>query len=417
MPGDGDAGRRRVFGLALVAVFLVAVALRGAAVWALGSPLESDELAYHSMAQSLLAGQGIVDFMGNRAMYNVGYPLLLMAPVYAVVGESVPALQAVQVLLGGVTALAVGWLAREAGASRGAAVLAAGAWAVYVPALLMPESVLKENLQVPLMLLAVGLALRLARGAGWRTALGCGAVFGLLALVGNSALSLALAVALALLLAPTPWTRKLAFALAMAMVTVAVAAPWMLRNRAVLGAPVLNTNGGFNLYLGNNPAADGGFVSIAATPLAADWEGLRRGGEVAASQRLRDEAVAWALANPARVAELVLVKAGLFWSPPVAKADDSRAAALARQAWAWQFVLLSLAAVAAVAMLGLRLVRRAVPWRGAVPALVLLAAVAGYFAAHLPFYVMPRYREPVMPFVIALAALAASAAMARWRGR
>ena len=44
-------------------------------------------------------------------------------------------------------------------------------------------------------------------------------------------------------------TGLVAYAACLAVIT-----PWTMRNWAVLGQPVLiSTNGGFNLYMGNNP--------------------------------------------------------------------------------------------------------------------------------------------------------------------
>jgi hypothetical protein len=408
--------RRRAWGLLATVVFLGMV-LRALAVVALGSPLESDELAYHSMAINLLGGQGVVDFMGNRAMYNVGYPLFVIVPLFAVVGDHVAALHALQVVLGGVTVVLVYALVRTAGAGRGAAVLAAAAWSFYVPAMTMAESVLKENLQVPLMLGLMMAMLHLARVPGWRPALAVGVAFGLLALVGNSALSLALAVPVALWLAwkrqrgdaasaVAPTRAALGYAVLIAVAAGAIAAPWMWRNAQQIGAPVLNTNGGFNLYLGNNPAATGRFVSIADTPMAPRWEALRREGEVLASETLRQEALAWVRANPGRFFELVMQKAVWFWSPPESKPGIGRLEALVRMVWSAQFVVL-----AAVAAVGTLLMWRHLP-RGA---WVLWAGVLGYWVAHLPFYVLTRYREPVMPLVAAIAAIVLVAAVAAWR--
>ncbi|MCA3240841.1 MAG: hypothetical protein ING89_06050 [Rubrivivax sp.] len=410
--------RRRAWGL-LVAVVLLGMVLRAMAVVALGSPLESDELAYHSMATSLLGGQGVVDFMGNRAMYNVGYPLFVIVPLFAVVGDSVVALQALQVALGGLTVVLVYALVRAVDAGRGAAVLAAAAWAFYVPAMTMAESVLKENLQVPLMVGLLIALLRLARASGWWPAVAVGFAFGLLALVGNSALSLALAVPVALWLA---WNRQhevstsavapthaaFGHAVLIAVVAAAIAAPWMWRNAQQIGAPVLNTNGGFNLYLGNNPAATGRFVSIADTPVAPRWEALRREGEVLASETLRQEALAWVRANPGRFFELVVQKAVWFWSPPESKHGVGRVEALVRWVWSAQFVVL-----AALAAVGTLLLWRHLP-RGI---WVLWAGVLGYWVAHLPFYVLTRYREPVMPLVAAIAAIVLVSAAAAWRRR
>src|SRR3546814_12014499 len=68
-------------------------------------------------------------------------------------------------------------------------------------------------------------------------------------------------------------------------------APWLYATNQMVGRPVLTTNAAFNLSLGNNPAATGKFVSIAATPLAKEWNATRlRLGQVGHSDPLHAQA-------------------------------------------------------------------------------------------------------------------------------
>jgi 4-amino-4-deoxy-L-arabinose transferase-like glycosyltransferase len=86
------------------------------------------------MAQNLINGRGVVDNMGNYAMYNVGYPLFLLAPMYLAFGEHLLAARLANVGLGVVSILLCYQLARQAGAGRLGRLLAAAGWAVYQPA-------------------------------------------------------------------------------------------------------------------------------------------------------------------------------------------------------------------------------------------------------------------------------------------
>lgn len=391
--------------LLLAAVVAIGLALRVAAMLFVGHTPESDELAYRAMAASLLAGEGIVDNMGNRAMYNVGYPLFVIAPVSWLFGDSVRVVQLANAVLGAVSVVLCYCVAAAAGAGRGGRLIAAAAWALYLPASVYGVYLLKENLMVPLMLGVVWCALRLASRPALSTGVVCGVLFGALALSGNAALALALAVAYALMAAPVGWRRRLTVAAAIAALAIAVATPWMVRNLVVLGAPVLNTNGGFNLYLGNNPAATGMFVSIGDTPHGEDWQSLRARGEVEASAILRRDALAWIADHPGQFAALALKKALYFWTPPIheGKGPPSRIESMVRAAWALQFFVLAGAALACLA------VRRLWGPRLA----VLMLAVAAYTAVHMLFYVIFRYREPIMPVVCVLAALALEALVVR----
>lgn len=390
-----DQTPRDCLWLALIVV--VGVALRLAAIAGFNHTPESDELDYQSMAISLVRGDGIVDSMGNHAMYGVGYPLFILAPVFFFLGEDILAARLANLALGGVAIVLCYMVAREAGAGRVGQLLAAAIWALYLPASVYGVYLLKENLMTPLVLGAVWCGLRLSRKLSATTAAGCGALFGLLALTGNAALSLAGPILLALFLAPGLVRQRLMLAVLMLAVAVAVAAPWMIRNMQVIGAPVLNTNGGFNLYIGNNPAATGWFVSIAETPRGPTWEMLRKTGEVRADETLKDEAIGWIKAHPAEFLSLALKKAAHFWTPPVheGKGRAPMVETLVRGLWAIQFVVLMAAAAGGLVFASLRTKQLAILW----------FAIACYTAVHMLFYVIFRYREPIMPVLGVMAAL------------
>jgi len=385
------------------------LALRAAAIAGYGHTPESDELAYQSMARNLLDGNGIVDNMGNYAMYNVGYPLFVLAPTFFAFGDGILAARVCNLLLGGLSIVLCYALAREAGAGRAGRLFAAGIWALYLPASIYGVYLLKENLMVPLMLGIMCCALRLLKAPSGRLAVGCGLLFGLIALSGNAALALAGAVVIALLLAPLSFRQRLGHSALILLLAGAVAAPWMIRNMQVIGAPVLNTNGGFNLYLGNNPAATGMFVSIKDTPRGESWEILRQTGEVQASETLKNDAIAWIKENPTRFISLALKKAAYFWMPPFheGKGKQSTAEKAVRLMWALQFLTLAAAAFGSLAIARLRNRQLLILW----------LAIVGYTAGHMLFYVLFRYREPIMPMLGVIAALTLESLIARWRQR
>lgn len=396
--------RREV--LLLVAIVLLGLALRLAAVLAYPHAPESDELAYQSMALGLIHGTGLVDNMGNHAMYNVGYPLFVLAPAFALLGEQLWAARLANLVLGALTMLLCYALAGQAGAGRWGRLFAAAAWALYLPASVYGVYLAKENLMLPLMLGIGCCALRLAARPNWALATGSGLLCGLLALTGNAGLCLVCVLLVALLCCPLAWPRRLALALVMASAATLVVLPWLVRNARVLGAPVLNTNGGFNLYTGNNPAATGWYMSIADTPRGPSWNALRLQGEVQASDILKHEALAWIRAHPAEFTALALKKAGYFWTPPLhpGKGPGSAVERLVRLAWAGQYLLLAVLALASLAVPALRNKKTALLW----------LALAGYTLVHMLFFVSVRYREPVMPVLVVLAALVFERLAAGW---
>lgn len=382
----------------LAVIVVVGLAIRVAAIAGFNHLPESDELAYKSMALSLVNGSGIVDGMGNHAMYNVGYPLFILAPVFFFFGEDLLAVRLLNMFLGGVAIVLCYFVAKEAGAGRLGRLIAAAAWALYLPASVYGIYLSKENLMIPLMLGVMWCALRLASQPSKSVAFGCGALFGLLALTGNAALSFVAVVTLALVLTPALMAKRVAMAMLMLAVALVVAGPWLVRNMQVIGAPVLNTNGGFNLYLGNNPAATGMFVSISDTPRGSTWGELRKVGEVQASETLKKEAIEWMRANPTEFVTLALKKMIYFWTPPLheGKGEQSSAEKLVRLLWAIQFLVLVAAAIGMLLVPRLRNRQVTLLW----------VAVASYTAVHMLFYVIFRYREPIMPIVVIMAALA-----------
>jgi 4-amino-4-deoxy-L-arabinose transferase-like glycosyltransferase len=381
----------------LVLVILAGLVLRAAAIIGYNHlPDSSDELAYRSMALNLINGKGIVDHMGNYAMYNAGYPLFILAPAFFLFGDNLLAVRLFNLVLGGISIALCYIVAKEAGAGKIGRLLAALIWALYLPASVYCVYIAKENLMIPLMLGVIWCTLRLRMVPSARLALGCGVLFGLLALTGNAALVLAGAVVFALLVATSVSVQKrLTYSVLILAVAIAIAAPWVIRNSHVIGASVLNTNGGFNLYLGNNPAATGMFVSIADTPRGSTWQALRSVGEVRASEVLKNEAILWIKAHPSEFMGLAIKKLAYFWMPPIhGSTDQSTIERLIRNLWAIQFIALIVAALGGLACKQLRTKELAILW----------LSIAFYSAVHMLFYVIFRYRVPIMPLLGILAA-------------
>ncbi len=274
-------------------------------------------------------------------------------------------------------------------ASERAGLLAAFAWAVYVPGIVLANGINKENLMIPLML---GLAWT---AVGWRTsarrvrrAAVAGALTGMLGVVGTTACAVAGAVAAVVAVYGNGWRQRLAAGAAFLLAAAVFLAPWMYRNYVVVGVPVIKTNPGFNFYMGNNPAATGRFVSIGDTPLAGEWNRIRaEEGEAAADREAARQAWQHIRENPGRTLALFAKKAVLFWEPPYlgGEGPEPLAKRALRYIWFAQYL-----ALIGLAVAGLRDIRRTWP---------LYLAIALFAAIHVPFVVMLRYRLPVMALI------------------
>jgi 4-amino-4-deoxy-L-arabinose transferase-like glycosyltransferase len=398
----------------LVTIMLVAIGLRLAAAWALQHPLESDALAYFTMAEGLAERGELADHYGQHAFYSAGYPLLL-APFFTILGSSAGAAIAVNLLL---CAISVGLIYRlgfALSAQRSAGLLAAAAYALWLPGLWNATMLAKENLTTPLLLGIALCAIAIARNQRPMVAASvAGLLWGAALITGGSALLFCLGVGAALLLL---WRARRRFAPAFAAGLCFVAgaavlmAPWFYTTNQMVGRPVLTTNAAFNLYLGNNPAATGRFVSIADTPLGKDWNATRAQlGEVGNADRLQAEALDWIAANPGTAARLAAFKLVYFWQPNLPDAGEmaaSKAVAAIRLVEVGQYGLILLLGLFAFAS---RLIAPDAKW-------IFAAMIAGFWLIHAAAYIIVRYRDPVIPLLIVLAAVPVAAWIERFFAR
>lgn len=176
-------------------------------------------------------------------------------------------------------------------------------------------------------------------------------------------------------------------------------------------ASPFSAHGGINFFIGNNPEANGGFMSIEGIswrPVQQSKDAVRV-AEREAGRTLEPDEASWywfqrglnyLWTEPGDALLLYARKAALFWrheeiplniSYPLCR-DFSRVL---------QLPLFGFGLIAPFALMGLALARRRDP---AVVLLQLL--VVGYMLSIILFYVSARYRLPVVPFLIVLAAAA-----------
>jgi 4-amino-4-deoxy-L-arabinose transferase-like glycosyltransferase len=393
----------------LLVAMLLAVIIRLAAQIALPAPLESDFKAYFIMAETLASGHTMRDTFGQIAFYSPGYPLLL-APLFALFGSSVSVALWLNLALSALTAWLIYRVAGRLSGSPLAALLVTIGYALWLPSVLSATMLAKENLSLPLMAAFV-LALLSFKDSSNRlkTAAFCGLLYGASLLTGASSLLIVFAFALALYECHgrSAFKAPLREAAAFALGTIVILSPWLAHTAAHLGKPVLTTNSGFNFYLGNNPAATGSFISIKKTPAAPRWEAMRANlGEIGAAAALGDEAKAYMIANPGHTIALAAKKLALFWAPNVPDAVDFSADAK-RAGARWidvvQHVLILIAGIWGALFYA----------KGSAQVRIVIATVLSFWVVHAATYNIVRYREPVMPLMLALASLPVASVLKR----
>jgi 4-amino-4-deoxy-L-arabinose transferase-like glycosyltransferase len=287
--------------IALAARFVVV-----AAAWNRFPPAD-DGIFYDTLARRLAGGLGYTWAWPDGAVtpvahYPVGYPALL-AVAYRLLGVHPVSALVLHAVLGAVGAACVhvvaGWgTSRRVGRWAGLAVALHPALLTYTPAI-MTEGVCSALLAAPF-----ALAL-LARGPRRRgAAFLAGLVLGVAVLVRPQSLLLLPLVA-ALAYAREGARRLIAPVLVVVGVALAVL-PWTARNALAFGRPVLvSANGGWNLLIGTDAAANGGWRQLDPPPECREvWDEAAKDACFgrAARERVWADPVAWLRLIPAKLA-------------------------------------------------------------------------------------------------------------------
>ena len=421
--------RRRLprLGLAVWALLAVALVLRLGYVAATPDyAIVHDARDYDYHARSIARGEGYgLSFELPTAFRPPGYSFLL-AGVYDVAGvaregvdERVPPARIVQAFVGTLAVALIGVIAAQLWGRREAlAALALGA--VYLPLILIGGALMSEPLFVVLMLGSLAAAIQLRRSRhklGW--ALLAGFVAGLAILTRANGLVLLLPLAIGAWDLRPRWSwRALAPPALLVVVALATVAPWTIRNAVELHSfvPV-------STQLGSALAGTYNDDARLDRENPASWRSLRRIDELRSiygqvgtipeaelEKELRHESFEYIRDHPGYVATVafwttrrMLELGGLDW------ARHTYSTVSVGPGWAnagvicfWVIALLAVAGAFTVRA------RRTPLFVWAVPLLMYLSVV---------FLVVetPRYRSPIDPFVILLAALAVTAAARRLR--
>ena len=204
---------------------------------------------FFDLAQSIAAGKGVALANGTPTAFRVPlYPILLAGLTLG--HEWAWPVVFAEALIGAATCVCAALLARQMFCgphAESAATLAAAITAIY-PYYVVHDTALQEtSLFTLLTLVAVLLALRVARAGALLPTVTCGIVLGLDVLTRSPIAPFALLVPVWLLA-----RRRVAAALLCAGAVAMTVAPWIIRNTVLMGAPVLTTEAGFELWNGNN---------------------------------------------------------------------------------------------------------------------------------------------------------------------
>lgn len=360
--------------------------------------LQLDHRAYDEWGQRIAAGEWI----GAGPFFVDPLYAYLLGALYAVLGHSLLVVRLVQLALGVATCWLAARIARRAWGDTAVATLAALLVALFIPAVHYESAIEKTTLGVFLLALALERYL-----AGSALAAGIALGFGALA---RGTLLVLLPFGALGLLDRRRWPASLRRAAVFATGALAVIALAALHNLAAGGGFVLTTaNAGQNLYIGHQVENSAGvyrppsFVRPDPRFEESDFraEAERRTGaplDAAATSRFwLDEGLSAALADPGTTASRTLLKLYLFWHQ-YETPDNDNIALIADVSPVLRLPLLWMGMLAPLALLG-----AVIGWRRR-EVRVLVATTALYCLAVIGFFVLARFRAPLVPVLAVLAA-------------
>jgi tetratricopeptide (TPR) repeat protein len=394
-------------GLALLMVMALAAALRiGYTLASRKSPffdhLDLDSRFYDLWAKEIASGDWVGDdvfFMGPL------YPYFL-AVVYKVAGPSLLLVKLVQAVLGSLTAGMTYLLGKRCFGTT-AGLVAGFVAALYVPFIFYDTSILFPVLATLLNTTALYF---LYRGvcAGDDKSFLVGGLFAGLSAAGNASILAfgPLAVVFLFVYGKIPLARRLRRVVLFVVGVAVVVTPITVRNGVVGGDFVpLTSNAGLNLFIGNNEKSTGAYVKPDGLDVYTDPSG-RSIAEAALGRDLkpsevsgywRGRAVEFVRANPARSASNLVRKAFLFWSvyeiPQIEHLPFEK-----RYSWLLRIPSPTYGIVCPLGLLGMLLAlrKRKHAW-------LLFLFVISYSATIVAFFVVARYRLPMVPALMIFA--------------
>lgn len=409
----------------LLLLFVAALALRVVAVFAIGEYKRPNVWESGAIAESLVAGRGFAfdwrAMLGTPPEPNVAstwwppaYPLFLAACHIAAPGAPYLAASLAQAALSAAIPILVFLLGRRLFGER-AGWIAALIAAVHPPLLGFAALIQTALFEIFWTTLALTFAVRAGaapdatappqsattRSAPNRDAFLAGLAAAVAGLTRPPALAIVLIAPLAWRATGLPWRAIARRAAALFLGVALLIGPWVARNHRVRGEWILvSSNGGWNLYIGNNPQGPSDRIGLARAIPPALHQRLMTMNEVEGDRYLRGLALEYIRTHPAETARRVLARAGdLVWFNEAFGRSSGYSGVVQR--FTRGIYQLSWGLLLPLAVAGMIASRRA--WR---KHLLLFSVIAANAAVILATFFVNRYRAPIEPILILFAAAA-----------
>jgi tetratricopeptide (TPR) repeat protein len=397
---------------ALLGVGALALCLRCLYIWQIhDAPFFDlrigDAEAYHLWARRIAGG----DWLGEGVFYQAPLYPYFLAVIYRILGDGIAAVRLIQAVIGAASCT----MLAAAGISlfgRYGAIGGLGL-AIYPPAIFLDGLVEKSSLVTFFTAALLALLAVPATHFTSRRCLGVGLILGLLALTRENALILGVPVFLWIVAGPFPgpWRARLARGLVFVAGCALMLFPVGVRNLALGGEFHLTTSQlGANFYIGNHAGADGTYQALVVGhgSAADEREDATRLAERAIGRTLSpgevsrfwiNRSLEYIRSQPLDWLKLTGRKLALTFN--ATEVSDTETQEVYAE-WSWLLrILRPLDFGLLLGMAGLGTVLTAGYWRRI---WFLYAVAAAYAFSVVLFYVFSRYRFPIVPVLMVLAA-------------
>jgi tetratricopeptide (TPR) repeat protein len=366
--------------------------------------LAGDGRTYDEWGQRIAAG----DWLGQGVFYQAPLYPYFLGVLQIILGHNLWLIRLIQIALGAISCALIFQTGRNL-FSRQAGIAAGLILVCYAPGVFFDGLIEKSILDFVLLSALLWLLSQLGATAPWSRWLAVGAFLGLLGLSRENALVLAAVVPfwIGLYFSESPILNRLQWMGLFFAGLLLVLVPVGLRNLTVGGEFKLTTSQfGANFFIGNNPSADGTYVSVENVIGEPQLEGkdAKRLAERALGRSLTPGEVsdywlqkAWDYirSEPGQWFELLGKKWLMVWN--AREIEDSDDYYIYKQ-WSWLLSFLGrinhFGILTPLAAVGLWLTRR--QWRRLWLLYAMIAALASSVAV---FYVFGRYRLPLVPLL------------------
>ncbi len=363
----------------------------------------SDAQAYNLIAQNLVSGRGYVEDSQNsltpekdEAIIRVGpgYQFFL-AIIYALFGQHLWIVWLMHAILRGMSAFLLHRLSLIISPGhKTAALVAAGIFGFWPDLIVVNGLLLTETLFLFLLISASYVSAKLLRETSWIRSIVAGVLWGVAILTRPTALF-----PLAIIAGLLAWKSAYKQVLVLTVVAGLCVAPWSIFVTKRFGSFILTTTvGGYDLWVGNNPDARGGFEKIPEIQ-----EARARYHSVELDKIGKKKYFKFLVSDPLAFTELQIRKTALYFSllrptgfwfhlgdRPLERAVTTVASFL----WTACFFIGGLA--------GAYMLFRGNAWWS--PQMMMIFFALAQVAAVVPLIVETRYRYSLYPFLALFAA-------------